>query len=226
MCKHPSNAEYLYKVIPNKIVIIGKAYKKIRKEFCKKIKIEVGPALRFSHIFSQKLSYKRKYNILVTLNLDITESKKILFSLIDTEYAKSEKTIFIKSHPLLPLSKVVNKKAIPKNFVELKGDFFKIAKNSKVIISAGISSSIVEGVACGCAIVMPYTNKNDYYNFKYLRIPRSSYRISKNTYELDRDINHFINEKNNDAKKRIKKSILLSSNLFQKTTKSNLKIFS
>ena len=64
MCKHPSNAEHLYKVIPNEIVVIGKAYKKARKEFCNGIKVSVGPALRFDHLFSYKLSLKRKYNII------------------------------------------------------------------------------------------------------------------------------------------------------------------
>lgn len=226
MCKHPSNSEYLYKVIPHNIVVIGNAYKKVRKEFCKKIKINVGPALRFNHIFSQKFNYKRKYNILVSLNLDLEESKKILSSVIDTKCAISQKTIFIKSHPLLPLSKIIDKKIMPKNFIELKGDFFSIAKNSKIIISAGISSSIVESFACGCAIVMPYMNKNDYYNFKYLKIPKSSYRICKNTHELDREINYFLTEKTKDAKKRIQRSISLRPKLFEKTTKDNLKIFS
>ena len=54
MCLHPSKAEYSYKVIPNKIIVIGKAYKKARKEFCKEIKVSVGPALRFEHLFSYK----------------------------------------------------------------------------------------------------------------------------------------------------------------------------
>lgn len=226
MCKHPSNSEYLHKVIPQKIVVIGKAYKKARKEFCKKIKIDVGPALRFSHVFLQKFNYKRKYNILVSLNLDLIESKKILSSVIDAKYVASGKKIFIKSHPLLSLSKIIDKKNIPENFVELEGDFYDIAKNSRIIISAGISSSIVESFAYGCAIVMPYMNKNDYYNFKYLKIPKSSYKICKDIYELDREINHFLNEKAKDTRKRIKKSILLRPKLFQKTTNNNLKIFS
>ena len=158
--------------------------------------------------------------------MDLEESKKILSSVIDTKCAISQKTIFIKSHPLLPLSKIIDKKIMPKNFIELKGDFFSIAKNSKIIISAGISSSIVESFACGCAIVMPYMNKNDYYNFKYLKIPKSSYRICKNTHELDREINYFLTEKTKDAKKRIQRSISLRPKLFEKTTKDNLKIFS
>lgn len=226
MCMHPSNAEYLYKVIPNQIVVIGKAYKEVRKEFCKKIKISVGPALRFNKLFSQKYNLQRKYNILICLNLDLDESKKILTSIIETKYGKSGNKIYVKPHPLLPLSKIIKQKFLPKNFVELKGDFFDIANNSKIIISASATSSIIEGFACGCAIVMPYINKNDYYNFKYLKIPKLSYKICKNTNELDKEINHYLNEKKQDRNKRIIRSSLLKLKLFEKTSMQNLKIFS
>jgi hypothetical protein len=95
----------------------------------------------------------------------------------------------------MSLSKIMSKELIPKNFVELKGDFFKIVRNSRIIISAGMSSSIIESFVCGCAILIPYINKNDYYNYRYLKIPRASYKICKSTSELDNEINHFLNEK-------------------------------
>jgi len=226
MCLHPSKAEYSYKVIPNEIIVIGKAYKKARKEFCKEIKVSVGPALRFDHLFSYKYSSKRKYNILISLNLEVIESRKILTSVIDTKYGQSGKKIFIKCHPLMSLSKIMSKELIPKNFVELKGDFFKIVRNSRIIISAGMSSSIIESFVCGCAILIPYINKNDYYNYRYLKIPRASYKICKSTSELDNEINHFLNEKELNRKKRITKTNLLKSKLFEKTTKKNINIFS
>jgi len=119
----------------------------------------------------------------------------------------------------------MHKELIPKNFVELQGDFFKIAKNSKIVISAGISSSIIESFVCGCAIVMPFTNKNDYYNFRYLKIPRASYKICKSTSELDNEINHFLNENKLDRRKRINKANSLKSKFFEKTTKNNLSMF-
>ena len=226
MCLHPSKAEYSYRVIPNEIIVIGKAYKKARKEFCKEIKVSDGPALRFNHLFSYKYSSERKYNILVSLNLDVIESRKILTSVINTKYGQSGKKIFIKSHPLMPLSKIITEELIPKNFVELKGDFFKIVRNSRIIISAGMSSSIIESFVCGCAILIPYINKNDYYNYRYLKIPRASYKICKSSSELDNKINHFLNEKELSRKKRISKINLLKSKLFEKTTKRNLNIFS
>jgi hypothetical protein len=89
-----------------------------------------------------------------------------------------------------------------------------------------MSSSIIESFVCGCAILIPYINKNDYYNYRYLKIPRASYKICKSSSELDNKINHFLNEKELSRKKRISKINLLKSKLFEKTTKRNLNIFS
>ena len=227
ICLHPSNAEYLFKVIPNKIIVIGKAYKKIRKEFCKNLKIDVGPALRFDHLFSlkHKTDSKKKYDILASLNIDKEVSKKILLDIINSKWCKLGKKIYVKSHPLMPLSKIIAINEVPKNLIELKGDFFTIAKNSKVIISAGISSSILESFVCGCAILIPEVSRNDHQDFKYLKIPRVSYKICKSIDELDKGIEYFINEKKKDAKKRMKKMLLLKSKLFEKTTSRNLNIF-
>ena len=117
MCLHPSQAEYLYKVIPKNLVVIGKAYKKIRKEFCKNIKVSVGPALRFEHVFANNNIQKRKYDILVILSLDLAASNKILSNVIKTRWVESGKKIFIKAHPLMPLSKILSKNKIPENFI-------------------------------------------------------------------------------------------------------------
>tara|TARA_Y100000590_G_scaffold411059_1_gene504709 strand:- start:158 stop:1825 length:1668 start_codon:yes stop_codon:yes gene_type:complete len=226
MCKHPSKAEYVYKVIPNKIIVVGKAYKEIRKEFCKNLKVIVGPALRFSHIFSYKYNLKKKYNILVTLNMDLISSNRILANVIKTEWAQSGKKVFIKAHPLMPLSKILPRYKIPDNFIELKGEFFKLAQNSEIVISAGISSSIIESVVYGCAVLMPYVDKNDYYNFRYLKIPKQSYKMCESTEMLDKTINYFLNEKKTKRNQRIKKINMLKYNLFEKTTSKNLNVFS
>ena len=54
MCTHPSISEENCKVIPEKIILVGKAYSNSRKEFFKSIKIIQGPALSFSTYFQTK----------------------------------------------------------------------------------------------------------------------------------------------------------------------------
>ena len=225
MCLHPSKAEYLHKVVPNKIIVIGKAYKASRKEFCKNLKVLVGPALRFDHIFSFKYQPKRTYDILITLSLDILASKKILNDVMKTSWSQSGNKIFVKPHPVMPLSKVIPKNEMPDNFEEINGNFYKISKNSKILISAGISSSIIESYVCGCAIIIPKVDKNDFYNFRYLKIPKQSYKICENIMDLDRAIYHFMKENEVERKKRIKKTILITPKLFEKTTFKNLNLF-
>ena len=91
---------------------------------------------------------------------------------------------------------------IPSNLHEVKGDFFSIAKNSKIVISSGISSSIVESFFCGRAVLVPYTNIHDYYNFKQLKISSNNYKICENVQQLNNGISHFLNEEEKTKKKK------------------------
>ena len=85
-------------------------------------------------MYSNKYVSKKKYDILLSLNLDLEVSKKIIESVFDTEWFKNGNKIFIKSHPFLSLSKIMPNNEIPSNLHEVKGDFFSIAKNSKIVI--------------------------------------------------------------------------------------------
>ena len=225
MCKHPSKAEYSYKVLPKVILTIGEVYRKIRKEFCNNLEIKVGPALRFKDLLSYKYKNIFLYNIVVILNLDISVSKEILENVINTEWSKTGKKIYIKSHPLLPLSKILPKKKLPEHFIEIKGSFSHIARNSKIIIGSGISSSIVESIFYGCAVLLPLIDKNEEYNFKYLKIPKESYKICSNKSQLNNGINYFLNEKKLNKKNRINKINLLKPKMFEKITEKNLNSF-
>ncbi len=225
MCKHPSKAEYTYKVLPKTIFTIGEVYKKIRKEFCNNLKIKVGPALRFKNLISYKYAKQRKYNVVLILNLDKDVSSEIIENMTETEWFKSGKKVYIKSHPLLPLSKIMKKENLPKNFLEIRGEFSQIAKNTKIVIGSGISSSIVESIFYDCAVLLPLLDKNEQYNFKYLKIPKESYKICINSNQLNNAINYYLNEKKLNKKKRIKKNNLHKSKMFEKVTQQNLNIF-
>ena len=225
MCKHPSKAEYSYKVLPKIILTIGVIYKKIRKEFCNNLEVKVGPALRFKDLLSYKYKKKKLYNVVVVLNLDISVSREIVENVINTDWFKSGKTIYIKPHPLLPLSKILNKEKLPENFLEITGSFSQIARNTKIIIGSGISSSIVESIFYGCAVLLPLIDENEKYNFKYLKIPKESYKICSSKRQLNNGIKYFLNEKKLNKKKRIDKTNLLKPKIFEKITSKNLNTF-
>ena len=61
-----------------------------------------------------KKTRKNKNSILVTLNIDIESSRRIIQSILKTEYCKSGKSIYIKEHPLLKIQKL-NIFPLPKN---------------------------------------------------------------------------------------------------------------
>ena len=56
------------KIIPEKIILINKNYKKLRKIFYPKLKVLNGPALRFQSLFSKdSMTYERNYDIVIFL---------------------------------------------------------------------------------------------------------------------------------------------------------------
>jgi len=220
----PSKEEYLNKVIPEKIFVIGKSYKRSRKEFCKDLKVSVAPALRFNNIYSYKFKSKRKYKLVLSLGLDKEASRLIIENIKETKYSRLGNKIFIRPHPALPLSKILSKNEIPKNFNEIKDPHFE-TKEARVLLTTGGTSSIVESVFYGCSILLPEKDIEAQINFKKLNIPKYSFKFYKDIGELDKYINYFLNEKEIIRKKRIKKINFLRQNLFQKVTLKNLNIF-
>ena len=190
----PSNSEYKYKVIPKEIVCIGSNLVKSRKEHCKNLKIVNGLNLRFKNMEKIKKTRKNKNSILVTLNIDIESSRRIIQSILKTEYCKSGKSIYIKEHPLLKIQKL-NIFPLPKNIKLYEGNYLDIVKKFKVIITSGSSSSIMQAIFLNCYVIFPFNNYFDKFNFKELKIPNSKYKVCKTTKELDKYINYYLKKK-------------------------------
>ena len=96
---------------------------------------------------------------------------------------------------------------------------------TKIIITTGASSSIIEGIISGCSVLMPATDNSAKYNLEYLKIPKENFKLYNDVNELDRKLNYFLNEKERFINKRIKKINFLKKNLFENITKRNLNIF-
>ena len=57
MCLDPLDYEKKFRVLPDKIICVGRNLILAKKEFSKRISIELGPALRFDHVHK---NYKKK----------------------------------------------------------------------------------------------------------------------------------------------------------------------
>jgi len=184
MCLDPLDYEKKFKVLPDKIICVGRNLIFAKKELSKNISIKLGPALRFDHVHK---SFKKKRflnSVLVNIDLDYNNAKLIIESLLKTDfYKKNGGKLFIKPHPLLDVEKILNING--KNNIQLiKGNIYELASKFKVAVSSGVTSSIVETIVAGCKMCFPFDNFTDAYSLKIIKTPKSCYKVCKNTNEL------------------------------------------
>ncbi len=219
MNTYPSISEFNSKVIPKKIVVCGNKYKKLRKEFCKKIYVVNGPALRAEKIF-KFFKKKHRYNIVIFLEGGTKKNDiSIILKFIKISKNFNKLKFFIKTHPVLPLNKLDIQ--IPKNFVELNGDFSSIAKKTFIAVSYGNTSATLESLAYGCNLIIPFDNFFDKKNLSIFGINKNFFRVCKNDLEIINAIKFFLKKRN---LKKFSNRDKIKNILFNKVNKKTLSV--
>ena len=189
LCLDPVKHEVQYKLIPNKIIIIGKKYFKPKIEFYNKLKILQGYAFRFDYLTKQHL--KKKNLILVCLNLDKKINTDIINTIKQSQFLKNKKIIF-KTHPALRINK---KDFINKNYIISKESFEYLIRRSKALITAGSSSIIIESICNGVPVIVPFKDYMTQFSLEMIDLPKKLYRVSEDKKNFDKNLNYFLNKK-------------------------------
>ena len=189
LCLDPVKHEVQYKLIPNKIIIIGKKYFKPKIEFYNKLKILQGYAFRFDYLTKQHL--KKKNLILVCLNLDKKINTDIINTIKQSQFLKNKKIIF-KTHPALKINK---KDFINKNYIISKESFEYLIRRSKALITAGSSSIIIESICNGVPVIVPFKDYMTQFSLEMIDLPKKLYRVSEDKKNFDKNLNYFLNKK-------------------------------
>ena len=219
MNTYPSISEFNSKVIPKQIIVCGNRYKKLRKEFCKKLDIINGPALRAEKIF-KLFKKKNRYKIVIFLEGGTKKNDiDIISKFIDISKNFKNLKFFIKTHPILPLNKLDIQ--IPKNFEVVNGDFSTIAKKTFIAVSYGNTSATLESLAYGCNLIIPFDNFFDKKNLSIFRINKNFFRVCNNNLEINNAIKFFLNIKNS---KRFSNRDKIKNILFNKVNKKTLSV--
>ena len=218
---NPSKFEKVAKVIPETIINPGKSYVKLRKEFCKSLKVQVGPALRFQDIFKD---YNKKKSIEILLILSGIKYIDLKLIGLTTYFLKKNKDIklVIKTHPILPKTKIKDRNIdLLKNQIIFSDEKLStLLKKTKISICSGPTSGTIESIAYNCFLIIPVMEPYDELNLKLLKIPKKSYSVVYNKNELLIELKkNLANNKNNYIKKR------LISKLFENTTDKKLYMF-
>ena len=190
LCLDPVKHEVQYKLIPNKIIIIGKKYFKPKIEFYNKLKILQGYAFRFDYLIKQHL--KKKNLILVCLNLDKKINTDIINTIKQSQFLKNKKIIF-KIHPALKINK---KDFFNKNYIISKKPFEYLIGRSKAMITAGSSSTIIESICNGVPVIVPFKDYMTEFSLETIDLPKKLYRVSEDKKNFDKNLNYFLNKKN------------------------------
>ena len=224
MCTHPSYSEEKCKVIPHKVIVIGKAYRNSRKEFFKNIKLINGPALTFQDVYKYNFNQENKKNILVILtgyhNLD-----SILLNWT-LELSKNFKKIkiIIKPHPHLPISKINYDQKFNDNIEVVNLPLNKIYPKTKIVISCGPTSATIESLAYGYDLIIPILDVNDKLMIKMLKISSKKIYYADNEKKFILSVKKVLNNKK-ISKIKNKNKLALKRYLFNKSSKKNMRLF-
>lgn len=216
----PTNYEFKANLIPDKIVMTSKSFIKNRREFCKNIKIVLGPSLNKQKIFkSSKMSTNYKF-VIALCGIKALDEKMIswLYFLINKD---DSLRVYLKPHPILPIHKLRNFdiKIFKDRISVLNGNIRNILEKTEILITSGPTSIIYESVVYGCKLFYLYLDPCD-------KILKSNTSIPKKSFVFIKNKNDFLNQiKRWKEKKHIKVNSNLKNKFYTKINDKNLKIF-
>lgn len=154
---YPTEEERKNKVIPHKILVIGRELVQTVREFCPSLDVKVAPAFRFRHVWLKRkyMPATNAYTILVALPNIIKEAVYIL-ELLDLKNKNGMGIRFwIKQHP--GTSRMQLKAAYgstwPRQFEFVGGDFSDCVEKSNLLISSA-SSTCMETLTRGIPVII------------------------------------------------------------------------
>ncbi len=206
----PSKLEKTCKVIPNKIIIISKFFKKITNEFNKNQKLIIGQSQRFKKLTKIKLiPFKNRKKILIILSGIKKIDKELISMAIKTCEISKKTQIYVKPHPILNIDDIISKKILPINMILYDGDLKKILMDSLITITAGPSSALLESVSFGSFNILPKIECGTLYNAQIFNLKKNEYSLVNNSRELKNKIDYILKNKTNI---KVKKRLIIKQN--------------
>lgn len=221
LSSHPCEYEENSKILPKKIAVISKYFKKNKKEFFAKAKIIVSLPLNIK--FDQKnLIKKDKYTITLILNGIKEIDKKLIYWCIKFLEINKKVKLVVKFHPIRHLD--IHDLNLIKNYngriKVLNQDIGSVLDKSKIIISTGPTSSLYEAFFKKCYVLIPIFDPWDKLNIENCKIPKQNYELAINFQEFRFKLDNMLI---NIDKKKFKK--LKYDFFFKKNNSKILNIF-
>jgi hypothetical protein len=215
----PTSYEEIAKIIPSKIIVIGKAYLDLKKEFYKNIKLKLGPALNYNDLFKKfKKSYKIPLLVVLcgikSIDLKILEWIKYIIK-------QNKKIKFvIKPHPIFSVNNngIINFKKNIDQIKITKETLPSLLKKTSNVVCCGPTGGILESICYKCHLICPILDPFDQMNLNLLKIPKNFYQSIHTKYEFLEIIKKIKKPKNHKNLNKLK------SFLFEKISQKNIKV--
>lgn len=218
---HPCNFEEKAKILPNKLAVISKYFKKNKREFFPKLKVTLAPALNLSTEY--KKIKKRNKNLITLILTGIIEIDQKLINWSLNFVKKNKKTkLEIKFHPILAPDKF-DLRIFNNNSNQIKiadKDISKLLDRSKIVISTGPTSAIYQAYLKECYLIIPVFDPWDKLNLENCKIPKSNYVLVNNFKEFRFNLKNMINNKDRNKLKFTKNNFI-----YNNCNSDNMKIF-
>ena len=217
--------EEKFKVIPKKIISIGKAYTKLKKEFFPKVKISTGPALNYTGVFKNIKKKIKIKNLLILSGIKAIDEKLIKWILFLIKKDNQIK-VTIKPHPILPLNNLSEFKNI-KNLNQISitnKNLSEILNFTKNTICTGPTSGVIESVIKKCYLIFPVFDCHDKSYLKQLKVSKKFYKLVYSKEEFSLEMIKINKNKINFTSKKTQNE-KIKNYLFEKITDKNMELF-
>ena len=150
----PTLSEEKFRLIPDRLLVNGKTYKK-RLEHLNTDTV-IGPSLRDKHVFQEKLPLHSRNCVSICLSYLKSEKYSVLNQCI-LSTALIQKSVAIKYHPADPeIAFRLNQFQVlsfPEKWVFTNNDISDVISSSALVITSE-SGTAVEAVACGTSVLI------------------------------------------------------------------------
>lgn len=217
----PTKFEEKFCVIPKKIIVSGRAYYKPRKEFYKKLQIQIGPSFIYNKVhrnFTKK--NKIKYLVILTefLHINITTLNWLKYAI-----QKNKKLLFhIKKPKILKMDFYINKLNIKDNLISCEDSLTDIFKKTRNVIISGPTGATIEALGYNCKLLIPVIDSYDTIYLKSMNVPKKMYQLFNDKNKFSNYLNLENQSKNNSYRLSFRK---LKKHLFEEVTLTKENVF-
>jgi hypothetical protein len=164
LCMFPTELEFLHKVIPDEIAVLGRKLIEPAKEFCSSLKVDTAPAFRFQNLWAKR-NYEpdlQLFSILISLPIMPNESHEILelmseivMELQHTQLGYKKCNFRVKPHPATSPQAVMKQlMAVGFNSAEIvSGNFSDWVEKANIVVSNS-TSSCMEALSKGVPVII------------------------------------------------------------------------